>query len=250
MASQVEQVAALVRQANRMVSAAELMKYPETQKLSWIEDGRKLSTVLSAAHAQGKICRVASKTGGRFTYGPLGMAEEQPTPPRTAVTLPFAAPALAGMDGLDGMARLIGRRIATLMIEAMRAEIEEQLASFSNGLVEKWANEVVAPSIHPAQQAKASPRKPTVLIAGLLPMQAGLISSEFSEVFDLRFFDSEGSLQKLKSMSKVDHAFTFTSKISHAVEEVIRATGTPVQRCSGGMTMLREKLTSLYVGQS
>lgn len=91
------------------------------------------------------------------------------------------------------------------------------------------------------------PKKPTVLIAGLLPNQAGIISTEFGEVFDLRFFMTDDNLRHLKSMvSSVDHVFTFTSKVSHGVEEVMTSQGHKIHRCSGGMTMLKDQLLKLY----
>jgi hypothetical protein len=142
---------------------------------------------------------------------------------------------------LDGAARLLGRRIARVLMEALREEIAEQVEALSHGLIETWVEQAVKPV---AARTKA-PAKPTVLVAGLLPSQAGLISSEFGHLFDLRFFEASGNLQQLKAMSRVDHAFTFTGKISHGVEEAIQAKGTPVLRCPGGMTMLRQKLTEL-----
>jgi hypothetical protein len=141
---------------------------------------------------------------------------------------------------LDEVARLLGRRIARVLMDALREEISEQVDALSHGLIETWVEQAVKPTA----TAKI-PRKPTVLIAGLLPMQAGLISQEFGHRFDLRFFEAGGSLQKLKSMSHVDHAFSFTSKIGHDVEAAMQSKGTPVLRCPGGMTMLRQKLTEL-----
>jgi hypothetical protein len=91
-------------------------------------------------------------------------------------------------------------------------------------------------------------RKHVVLIAGLLPMQAGIIEQELGDAFDFKFFESSENLHKLRSM--VDHAdylFTFTSKIPHAVEEIMKASGKPIHRCSGGLTMLKDMLTKLYV---
>lgn len=127
----------------------------------------------------------------------------------------------------------------SVIVEAMKREIKAQLEAHFEpaGTIRKF--EAAAP--------RTTARKPTVLVAGLLPSQAGFISQEFGEVFDLRFFDASANLQQLKDMAKVDYAFTFTGKISHGVEEAIMAKGTPVRRCPGGMTMLREKLTELYL---
>lgn len=86
-----------------------------------------------------------------------------------------------------------------------------------------------------------------VLIAGLLPQQAGMIQSEFGEVYDLSFWKDE-SLRALKSRAEsAEVTITFTSKIGHAAENAIKATNTEYRRCVGGMTSLRDMLTRMYV---
>ena len=97
------------------------------------------------------------------------------------------------------------------------------------------------------QKPSLAKKKPTVLIAGLLPNQAGIIQTEFGDVFDLRFFETNDNLRLLKDMVQhVDHVFTFTSKISHSVQEMIKSTGKPIYHCSGGITMLKDLLLKLY----
>lgn len=89
-----------------------------------------------------------------------------------------------------------------------------------------------------------------VLIAGLLPNQAGIIEKEFGDVFDLRFYMVGENLKQLAAMaSHAEHVFTFTSKVSHAVEEVMVGKGHKIHRCSGGMTMLKDQLLKLYMGE-
>lgn len=91
-------------------------------------------------------------------------------------------------------------------------------------------------------------KKPTVLVAGLLPMQAGKIQRAFNDVYDLRFFEVGGNLQQLRDMVVgSDYVFTFTSKIPHKVEEIIKSVGKPIHRCSGGLTMLESLMLDLYV---
>lgn len=93
-------------------------------------------------------------------------------------------------------------------------------------------------------------RLPTVVIAGLLPTQAGIIEKEFGDVYDLRFYMVGENLKQLATMvANVDHVFTFTSKVSHAVEEVMAGKGHKIHRCSGGMTMLKDQLLKLYMGE-
>ena len=103
------------------------------------------------------------------------------------------------------------------------------------------------PQIHAPIINEPRAVKKKVLIAGLLPQQAGMIQSEFGEVFDLAFWKDE-SLHALKSRAEsAEVTITFTSKIGHAAENAIKATSTEYHRCVGGMTSLRDMLTRMYV---
>ena len=103
------------------------------------------------------------------------------------------------------------------------------------------------PQIHAPIINEPRAHKPKVLIAGLLPQQAGMIQSEFGEVFDLAFWKDE-SLHALKSRAEsAEVTITFTSKIGHAAESAIKTTSTEYHRCVGGMTSLRDMLTRMYV---
>jgi predicted transcriptional regulator len=103
------------------------------------------------------------------------------------------------------------------------------------------------PQIHAPIINAPRDRKKKVLIAGLLPQQAGMIQSEFGEVFDLSFWKDE-SLHALKAKAEAaEVTITFTSKLGHAAENAIKTTGTEYHRCVGGMTSLRDMLTRMYV---
>lgn len=166
--------------------------------------------------------------------GPIVRVE---TPAASAVEKPLSIEALA-----DALARAIAdqvvARVETHLAQALR-NIIPQVPVTPLSVEQLAANVKVLPDLRP--------KKPTVLIAGLLPNQAGVISSEFDEVFDLRFFMMGDSLRKLRGMvATVDHVFTFTSKVSHGVEEVMTSAGHKINRCSGGMTMLKDQLVKLY----
>jgi hypothetical protein len=204
----------------------------------------------------------------RFEYMSLAMAKELGVEvvPKQKVTMPDAPgqidlPPLTvelpiidippePVGAIERMARLMGRRIARIMMEALQSEIEEQLEAMGNDLIEKWAEESLKPVIRRTHTQPLRPNKPKVLIAGLLPAQAGMIVDEFSEVFDLRFYMTDENLKKLaKMLPGVDHFVTFTSKIEHQTEKTAQSMGIPIIRCSGGMTMLRQKLEELYINE-
>lgn len=103
------------------------------------------------------------------------------------------------------------------------------------------------PQIHAPIINEPKTSKKRVLIAGLLPQQAGMIQSEFGEVFDLTFW-KDGGLHALKHRAEsAQVTITFTSKIGHAAENAIKTTSTEYHRCVGGMTSLRDMLTRMYV---
>jgi hypothetical protein len=89
--------------------------------------------------------------------------------------------------------------------------------------------------------------KPKVVIAGLLPNQAGIISAEYGEVFNLDFYMVGENLQQFKDMlTNADYAITFTRKISHKVEDIVKERGLTPIRFSGGINRLKDLLLELY----
>lgn len=119
-----------------------------------------------------------------------------------------------------------------VIVEAMKREIKAQLES----------------ELHTPVKAQPKVRKPKLLVVGLLPAQAGMVSSEFYDAFDLRFVETNANLQQLRDSARgVDRVLLFTGKVSHSNQEAIRSVGAPIEYVSGGMTSLRDKLTTLFV---
>jgi hypothetical protein len=231
--------------------AKDLLNEPEIKNLPFITGMNSLTMKLADAHKVGALRRVNRVEGGqRFAYLPPETANE-PLPFNTP-PLPYEiererGEPLPAPTGIEALARTIGASIAAVMVGAMKAEFERQLSG-----VGEWAQEVVAKAgvIHKPEAPESRNRLPCVLVAGLLPAQAGMIQNEFGEVLKLRFADASASLQQLKDSARgVDAAFTFTGKISHGVEEAIQATGTPLHRVSGGMSSLRDRLTRFVVNE-
>ena len=89
-------------------------------------------------------------------------------------------------------------------------------------------------------------RLSTVGIVGLLPQQAGLIATEFGEVFDLRFWNNESN-SSLKSMGIACEYVLCTKWCSHSTTETLASVGANWRKVTGGMNELRTTLTALYV---
>lgn len=162
--------------------------------------------------------------------------QAQPAPPEGTLT-----------DFADELARAIAQHVVSRVKQHLETQLQAILPPQKADPTPISIEELTA---RVSGTAPCKAKAETVLIAGLLPSQAGIIDTEFSDVFDLRFYMIGQSLKQLAAMAaNVDHVFTFTSKVSHAVEEVMVGKGHKIHRCSGGMTMLKDQLLKLYMGE-
>lgn len=176
--------------------------------------------------------------------------DEQPkVQPPVRVTPGLITPIPPAKAGLETIVEELARAIAQQVLSRVEAQLAEQLKHILPATTQPLkpiSIEALTKQLLPTEHA--GPRRPVVLIAGLLPNQAGIIQKEFGEVFDLRFYMVEENLSRLRAMLPgTDYVWTFTSKISHKVEETMKSAGCTIHRCSGGMTMLKEQLLNLYV---
>ena len=140
-------------------------------------------------------------------------------------------------DLATSLADTLAQQVAVKLKDRLMAQLATQLPTLA----------APPPQIHAPIINEPKTSKKRVLIAGLLPQQAGMIQSEFGEVFDLTFWKDE-SLHALKHRAEAAQVtITFTSKIGHAAENAIKTTSTEYHRCVGGMTSLRDMLTRMYV---
>lgn len=174
------------------------------------------------------------------------------TKPEPATLPEPVEPAPPATGSLNDLADMLAQAIAQHVVSRVQAQIGRQLRAIlppPADALKPLAVEQLAERIAGGQPV-AKPKAASVLIAGLLPSQAGIIDAEFGDVFDLRYYMVGDNLKHLAAMAAhVDHVFTFTSKISHAVEEVMVGKGHKIHRCSGGMTMLKDQLLKLYMGE-
>lgn len=94
----------------------------------------------------------------------------------------------------------------------------------------------------------AQPKKKSVCVVGLLPVQAGMISTEFGDVFDFRFIEaSERNGHMKSSVASSDTTIVMAGFVSHATCELIKTQCDKPEYVHGGMTKLRDVLTGMYV---
>ena len=160
-----------------------------------------------------------------------------PTPSRTQTNPTTLDLNALVEDHATSLADTLAQQVAAKLKDRLMAQLATQLPALA----------APPPQIHAPIINEPRANKKKVLIAGLLPQQAGMIQSEFGEVFDLSFWKDE-SLHALKSRAEsAEVTITFTSKIGHAAENAIKTSRTEYHRCVGGMTSLRDMLTRMYV---
>lgn len=174
----------------------------------------------------------------------VAKASENVTKPRKAST-PSRTRTNATTLDLNALVENLATSLADTLAQQVAAKLKDRLMAQLATTLPALA--APPPQIHAPIINEPRASKKRVLIAGLLPQQAGMIQSEFGEVFDLSFWKDE-SLHALKSRAEsAEVTITFTSKIGHAAENAIKATSTEYHRCVGGMTSLRDMLTRMYV---
>lgn len=180
------------------------------------------------------------------------LAPAAPLVPRAADNHPMQAEAVyaahmaqvqtAMAGSLDTLVRGLAQQIAL----GVQVALVEELAKLST------MTAVSSPLLHGAIKEFNKPQeqkevKPKVVIAGLLPNQAGIISAEYGEVFNLDFYMVGESLQQFRDkLTNADYAITFVRKISHKVEDVVKERGLTPIRFSGGINRLKDLLLELY----
>ena len=182
-------------------------------------------------------------------YVPEPQAARAAAPTPAPTLPPSAAPAAPTQAATTINLEALAEQISDSLVTLVAAKLAEKLTNYINAAFEKkipmTPDEFVASLLVP--KSAPPPVKPTVLIVGLLPQQAGFIQTEYGHLLDLRFW-KEGNMSKLRSMvQNAEFVFTFTSKIGHDAESMIRSQNKDPIRITGGMTTLREKLSELFV---
>ena len=131
--------------------------------------------------------------------------------------------------------------LADSIVAKLRPQLEERL---------KLALPAVLPKPPTAPEiVEEKARLPKVGVTGLLPQQAGLITTEFCETFELHFWnDRNGDGQgALRALAKCDAVFVHINHTSHTTENSLKAAGANIIRVPGGLTAMRDALTRYYV---
>ena len=190
-----------------------------------------------------------------------------PPPPPAPQPAPIREPqpiediALAASYAPSGIASVLPlHQLMDSIAKIMAGEIMHRLSVEMTGLAANMVERLKAgaesaaptPEELAARIANAAApvkkRLPAVLIVGLRPTQAGQISMEFNDVFDLRFWSEGEAPELLKHNCKnAEHVYVVTSRISHGTRYQLNSLKVPFFEASRGMTQLRSELTDLFV---
>jgi len=149
------------------------------------------------------------------------------------------------MPSLDTLITEAAHNIAQRMLEQIKQEIMMGLEDLVLEVAPKITRDGF---LNKAPKEKVT--KPKVLITGLLSHQAGIISSEFYEFFDLDFWNDRtgNSTEQLKSMAKrADVILYHKNHASHNHQEIIKSVGGNIKIINGGISSMKDALTDLYV---
>lgn len=250
------------RKTNREIAEAINLPYQRvaTATSRMCLSTRELARVPAEQNARGNTIYAYS------IASPVADTPEAPQP-HGVPPPPRSVGAVVNLPSLDALLDAMAEALATRLRHKVWAVLAEEVAAltppkeptsrpdpdtdldldFEQALATLGDDDVPAPApiIEYAAQ-KPTQRLRVVLVVGLLPSQAGMISAEFSQCFNLKFWKDE-SHTKLKAMAAgADVIVVMTGKVSHRATDAISAVA-HYEPIRGGLTTLREYLTSLYV---
>ena len=155
----------------------------------------------------------------------------------------------AQSDDITSMIQNIGNALAKQIVAQVALNLQPLLQRELAQVIPQQPVEIPQLDVKALISTQTAPKRerlPTVGIVGLLPQQAGLIATEFGEVFDLRFWKNESN-SSLKSMGIACEVVLCTKWCSHSTTETLASVGANWRKVTGGMNELRTTLTALYV---
>ena len=155
----------------------------------------------------------------------------------------------AQSDDITSMIQNIGNALAKQIVAQVAINLQPLLQRELAQVIPQQPVEIPQLDVKALISTQTAPKRErlsTVGIVGLLPQQAGLIATEFGEVFDLRFWNNESN-SSLKSMGIACEVVLCTKWCSHSTTETLASVGANWRKVTGGMNELRTTLTALYV---
>lgn len=162
--------------------------------------------------------------------------ETPPAQEPTAPQLQQSAFIPSGMP-IDVLANQFAQAIASTLVQRIMDAVNLQLP--------QQLNEAV--NLYKTNGGKPKVDKPKVIIAGLLPQQAGLMQQEFGQALDFAFIESQEASNSKRIdalLASHDYVYAMTGFMSHSLDGKLK--GAPnFHRVPGGLSQLREQMRRL-----
>lgn len=191
------------------------------------------------------------------TTPPAEPSEPSPAPvpvpvlmPEFPVATPNTPLGSALAECVDKLASSIAAEVAIKLESLLAAHVAQLTKSIpavvTEALIPAPIEETPEPEV--VQAAVDAPPKKSVVICGLWDHLHRFVFQEFKDCFDITCFNPDEHPSRVSAKARVaDYVIVLTSYVRHAFTESALAAGAKPINVTGSMSMLRKKLTELYV---
>lgn len=152
-------------------------------------------------------------------------------------------------DDIASMIQNIGNALAKQIVAQVALSLQPMLQRELAAVIPEQPVEIPQLDVKALISTQTAPKRERLTkvgIVGLLPQNAGVISTEFHDKFDLKFWDG-GSNSSLKSLGISCEYVLCTKWCGHKHVETLKSVGANTRFLPGGMEQLRETLVNLYL---
>ena len=157
----------------------------------------------------------------------------------------------AQSDDITSMIQNIGNALAKQIVAQVALNLQPLLQRELAQVIPQQPVEIPQLDVKALISTQTAPKRERLTkvgIVGLLPQNAGVISTEFHDKFDLKFWDG-GSNSSLKSLGISCEYVLCTKWCGHKHVETLKSVGANTRFLPGGMESIRETLINMYVGE-
>ena len=155
----------------------------------------------------------------------------------------------AQSDDITSMIQNIGNALAKQIVAQVALNLQPLLQRELAQVIPQQPVEIPQLDVKALISTQTAPKRERLTkvgIVGLLPQNAGVISTEFHDKFDLKFWDG-GSNASLKSLGISCEYVLCTKGCGHKHVETLKSVGANTRFLPGGMESIRETLINMYV---
>ena len=152
-------------------------------------------------------------------------------------------------DDITSMIQNIGNALAKQIVAQVALNLQPLLQRELAQVIPQQPVEIPQLDVKALISTQTAPKRERLTkvgIVGLLPQNAGVISTEFHDKFDLKFWDG-GSNASLKSLGISCEYVLCTKWCGHKHVETLKSVGANTRFLPGGMESIRETLINMYV---